>query len=179
MACQRSKGCYVLKKLQNKEEILQAIRGSIELALNFIQLLWILLFQLRVRYDSSLSLKNRFSVVQMIITSNDSLVYIIGALNIWKKTLEARSVTSPRNRLPIHLSNYWGVDISNYVYNSNSMITKIYIFLLHFASVSLLIMRMQPALIAWTVTSTATFYHCLSYTDHSVLWIRCVVCIWY
>ena len=84
MACHGSKECYVLKKLQNKEEILQAIRGSIELALNFIQLLWILLFQLRVRYDSRLclSLKNRFSIVQMIITSNDSLVYIIGALNI-------------------------------------------------------------------------------------------------
>ena len=28
---------HVLKKLQNKEEILQTIRGGIELALNFLQ----------------------------------------------------------------------------------------------------------------------------------------------
>ena len=29
--------CHVLKKLQNKEEILQTIRGGIELALNFLR----------------------------------------------------------------------------------------------------------------------------------------------
>ena len=37
MACSRSKDCHVLNKWQNKEEILQAIRGGIELALIFLQ----------------------------------------------------------------------------------------------------------------------------------------------
>ena len=50
--------------------------------------------------------------------------------------LEARSVTSPRNRLPIHLSNYWRAGISNYVYSTIYVITKIYISLLCFTSVS-------------------------------------------
>ena len=68
--------------------------------------------------------------------------------------------------------------ISNYVYDTVSVITKIYIFLLYFVSVSLLIMQSQPASIAWTVTSAVAFYHCWSYA-HSVLWIRGVVYIWY
>ena len=51
----------------------------------------------------------------------------------------------------------------------------IYFFLI---LLQLLIMQSQPALIAWTGTSAA-FYHCWSYTEHSVLWIRCVVYIWY
>ena len=44
---------------------------------------------------------------------------------------------------------------------------------------SFAIIQSQPASIAWTVTSTAAFYHCWKYTEHSGLWIRCVVCIWY
>ena len=48
-----------------------------------------------------------------------------------------------------------------------------------FILLQLLIMRSQPASVAWTVTSAAAFYHCWSYTEHSVLWIRCVVYIWY
>ena len=127
--------------------------------------------------------KTAFSLIQMSKTSNlqqsDSLVYFIGALDIWKKPVKARSVTSPRNRLPIHLSNYWWAGISNYVYSTVFVITKMYIFLLCFPLVSLLIMRGQPASIAWTVTSAAAFYHCWSCTGHSVLWIRCVVYIWY
>ena len=122
-----------------------------------------------------------FSVIQMSITSNleqtDSLVYFITALDT-KKAIQARSVTSHRNRLPFNLRSYWWAGISNYVYSTISVITKIYIFLLYFQSVSLMIMRSQPASISWTVTSTGAFYHCWSYTDHSVLWIRCVVCIW-
>ena len=51
------------------------------------------------------------------------------------------------------------------------MITKIYELLTYFASVSLLIMRSQRSLIAWTVTSTAAFCDCWSHTEHSVLWI--------
>ena len=89
-----------------------------------------------------------------------------------------RSVTSTRNRLLMHLNNYWWAGISNYVYGSILVITKIYIFLPNFPSVSLLIMQSQPAVIAWAVTSTAAFYHCWGYTDHSVLWFRCAVCIW-
>ena len=55
------------------------------------------------------------------------------------------------------------------------VITKIYIFLfLYFTLVLLLIMQSQPTSIAWTVTSTAFFYLCWSYTKHSHLWIRCV-----
>ena len=47
------------------------------------------------------------------------------------------------------------------VYTTIFVITKIYLFLLiYFTSVFLLIMRSQPASIAWTVTSTAPFYHC-------------------
>ena len=41
------------------------------------------------------------------------------------------------------------------------------------------IMWSQHSSIAWTVTSTAAFYHCWRYTEHSDLWIRCVVYIWY
>ena len=60
-------------------------------------------------------------------------------------------------------------------YSTILVITKIYVFfLLYFTSVLLLIMQSQPASIAWTVTSTAGFYHCWSYTEHShLLWIRC------
>ena len=49
----------------------------------------------------------------------------------------------------------WWVGISNYVYSPISLITKIYMFLLYFVSVSLLIMWRQPASIAGTITSTA------------------------
>ena len=63
--------------------------------------------------------------------------------------------------------------VSNY--STILVITKIYIFfLLYFTLVLLLIMRSQPASIAWTVISTAAFSHCWSYTEHShLLWIRC------
>ena len=44
---------------------------------------------------------------------------------------------------------------------------------------SFAIIQSEPASIAWTVTSTAAFYHCWKYTEHSGLWIRCVVYIWY
>ena len=44
---------------------------------------------------------------------------------------------------------------------------------------SFVTMWSQPASIAWTVTSTAVFYHCWNYTKHYDLWIRCVVYIWY
>ena len=98
---------------------------------------------------------------------SESLIHFIGAFNI-----EARPETSLRNRLPIHFSNYWWAGINNYVYSTISVITKVYVFLLYFASVSLLMMRNQPASIAWAVTSAVTFYHCWHYTKHSVLWIR-------
>ena len=78
-------------------------------------------------------------------------------MGIKKKTIKPRSVTSHRNRVHIHLSSYWWAGISNYVSNTISVITKIYIFLLYFSSVSLLIIRSQTASIAWTVTSTAHF----------------------
>ena len=46
--------------------------------------------------------------------------------------------------------NYWWTGINNYVYSIILVITKIYIFYLHyFTSVLLLIMRSQPASIAW------------------------------
>ena len=54
-----------------------------------------------------------------------------------------------------------------------------FIYFFFFILLQLLIMRSQPASVAWTVTSAAAFYHCWSYTEHSVLWIRCVVYIWY
>ena len=79
----------------------------------------------------------------------------------------------------LYIVNYWWAGVGNYVYNTILVITKIYIFLLYFTSVLLLIMRSQPVSIVWSVTSTATFYHCWSYTDHSDLWIWCVVYIWY
>ena len=69
----------------------------------------------------------------------------------------------------------------NYVYSTILVITKIYILLflyiffliyIFLTSVLLLIMQSQLASIAWTVTSTAAFYHCWSYTEDSVLWIR-------
>ena len=100
------------------------------------------------------------------------MVYFIVALKISKKTIETGSVTSPRYRHSIHLSNYWWAGISNYAYSTMLEITEIYIFLLlYFTSVLLLIMWSQSASIAWTVTSAAAFYHCWSYKEHSVLYI--------
>ena len=79
-----------------------------------------------------------------------------------------------------YIVNYWWTGFNNYVYSTILVITKIYIFhLLYLTSVLLLKMRSQPASITWTVKSTASFYHCWSYMEHSVLWIRCVVYILY
>ena len=145
----------------------------------------ILLLWLRVRYDSRLclSLKNCVFGNQMSITCNleqsDSLISLIRTMRIKMETIKRRSETSHRNRVPIHLSSYWWAGVSNYVSNTISVITKIYIFLLYFPSVSLLIIRSQPASIAWIAASTAAFYLCWSYTDDYVLWNRCVVYIWY
>ena len=77
-----------------------------------------------------------------------------------------------------HIFNYWWAGVSNYVYSTILVTTKVYIFLLYFTSDLLLIMRSQPASIEWTVTSTASFSHCWSYTEHSDLWIICVAYIW-
>ena len=100
------------------------------------------------------------------------MVYFIVALNISKKTIKTDSVTSPRYRHSIHLSNYWWAGISNYAYSTILEISEIYIFLLlYFTSVLLLIMRNQSASIAWTVASAAAFYHCWSDKEHSVLYI--------
>ena len=78
-----------MKKLKNKEEILQKIRGGIELALNFSPVILdiIVLAQSQVWFKIVLVFKKTaFSTVQMSITSNleqsDSLVYFIGALDI-------------------------------------------------------------------------------------------------
>ena len=98
------------------------------------------------------------------------LVYFIGAVNIWKKTIEAGSVTSPRNRLAIHLGNYWWAGINNFVYSTILVVTELYIFLF-FTSVLLLIKRSQPFSIAWILMSTAAFYYCWSYMEHSALYI--------
>ena len=104
---------------------------------------------------------------------------VVGGSNPSCRKRSGAHYDSSRNSLYIHLSNYWWAGISNYFLGSISVITKIYVFLLYFASVSLLIMRSQPALIAWTVRSTAAFCHCWSHTEYSDLWIGRVVCIWY
>ena len=82
----------------------------------------------------------------------------------------------PKNRVlePIEKKS-----VDCYVYSTILVITKSYIFLLYFTSVLLFIMRSQPDLIVWTVTSTVEFYHCWSYTEHFVIWIRYLVYIWY
>ena len=50
-----------------------------------------------------------------------------------------------------------------------SLYTKTYTsLLLSFTLVLLSIMRSQPTSIAWTVTSTASFCHCWSYTEYCV-----------
>ena len=62
-----------------------------------------------------------------------------------------------------YILNYLEAGVSNYVCSITLVITKIYVFpILYFTSVLLLIMRSQPSLIAWTVTSTAAFYLCWS-----------------
>ena len=43
----------------------------------------------------------------------------------------------------------------------------------------LLIIWIQPASFTWTRTTTNASYHCWSYMEQSVLWIRHVVYIWY
>ena len=73
-----------------------------------------------------------------------------------------------------YIVNYWWAGVSNYVYSTILVIKKIS-FLLYFTSVLLLKMWSQPASIAWTVTTTATFYYCWNYTEHSDFWIRCVI----
>ena len=74
--------------------------------------------------------------------------------------------------------NYWLAGVSNYACNPTLVITKICIFPVYVTSVLLLKMRSQPGS-AWTVTSTAPFYHCWSYTEHFHLWISNVVYILY
>ena len=80
-----------------------------------------------------------------------------------------------------YIANYLWAGVNSIIaYSIILVITKIYIFSLrYFASVLLFIMWRQPSSIAWTVTSTAAFYHCSSYMEHSDLWIRCVAYIWY
>ena len=107
------------------------------------------------------------------------LKIVVGGSNPSCRKSGGAHYDSPRSSLYIHLSNYWWAGISNYFYGSISVITKIYVFVFYFASVSLLIMRSQPALIAWKVTSTAAFCRCWSHTEYSDLWIGCVVCISY
>ena len=65
-----------------------------------------------------------------------------------------------RSKKTLFLYKYWWASISNHVYNTILVITKIYIFLLYFPLVLLLIMRSQPTSTGWTLTSTAAFYHC-------------------
>ena len=78
-----------------------------------------------------------------------------------------------------YIFNYWWAGVSNYVYSKTLVITKIYIFILYFTLVLLLIMRSQPASTEWTITSTAAFSHCWSYTEHSDVWLRYVSYPWY
>ena len=78
---------------------------------------------------------------------------------------------------------YWWASISNDVYDTIVVITKIYIFLLYFTLVLLLIMRSQPASIGWTVTFAAVPYYCCSYTEYlfydiDVLYIFDVNIVW-
>ena len=54
-----------------------------------------------------------------------------------------------------------------------------FIFPLLYVTSVLLLKRSQPSSIVWTVTSTAAFYHCWSFTKHSDLWIRFAAYIWY
>ena len=62
-----------------------------------------------------------------------------------------------------YIANYWWTCFSNYVYGTILIILKIYAFLLlYFTTGLLLILPSQPASFAWTVTSTAAFYHCWS-----------------
>ena len=120
----------------------------------FLTVIIIFFAQSQVWFMIELAFKKSLShLIQMSITSNleqsELLVYWIWALNIQKKATEEGSVTSPRNRFPIHFSNYWWAGISNYVYSIILGITKIYIFvLLLFTSWLLLIMQSQPATIA-------------------------------
>ena len=105
--------------------------------------------------------------------SVDSKQIFFSRLSQKKKFLE------PMEKNP-YIVNCWWNCVSNYVYSTILVITKVYIFLLvYFTSALLLIMRSQSSSIAWTVTSTTALYHCWSYTKHSDLWIRCIAYIWY
>ena len=73
--------------------------------------------------------------------------------------------------MPKFMLNLWNFLKSNILEVKILYILEIF----YFTSVLLLIMQSQPASIAWTVTSTAAFYHFWSYTDHPDLQIRCVV----
>ena len=78
--------------------------------------------------------KPAFSGIQLSMTSNleqnRSMIYLTEVLNISKKSIETGFVTSPKNRLPIHLNNYWWARMSICVCSTILEITKLYIFLL-------------------------------------------------
>ena len=94
--------------------------------------------------------------------------------------LKRKSFYSRLKKKYLFRFNCWWADISSYIYSTSLVITKMHIFiLLYFNSVLLLIMRSQPASMSWSLIFEATFYHCWSFTEHSVLWIRCVVYIWW
>ena len=98
----------------------------------------------------------------------------------WKFSIISKGKILIADRKSPYIVIYLWAGVRNYVCSIILVITKIYIFpLLYFTSVLLLIMRSQPSSIAWTVTSTAAFCLCWSYKEHSDLWIRCVVNIWY
>ena len=159
----------VLKKLHNKEEILQTIRRGIGSTFYFCSNSGYYFLSSELGMIRNVFKNPRF---QMTITSNLEqrellLLYFIGTVNIQKKAIEAGSVTSPRNRFPIHLSNYRWAGINNFVCSTILVITELYIFLF-FASVLLLI--------KWT--STAAFYYCWSYMEHSALYIFDINIVW-
>ena len=66
-----------------------------------------------------------------------------------------------------YIVNYWWTSVSN----SIALFWWSRRFIYFFLFVLLQFMQSQPASITWTVTSTAAFYDCWSFTEHSDLWI--------
>ena len=76
-----------------------------------------------------------------------------------------------------YIVNYLWDGVSNYVCSIILVIAKIYIYssLFHFSFV----IEAKPTFLDCVSSNIYSFYHCLSYTKHSDLWIRFVAYIWF
>ena len=120
---------------------------------------------LNIKYSRSSSICNWVTFVCLFVFVLILLLLLLLLFCFLFWLAQKEKFLKPMEKNP-YIVNCWCAGVSNY--NIILVITKIYIFLLlYFALVLLLIMRSQPASIAWTITSTTAFYHKWSYTEEN------------